>query len=47
MIRHFKRISINDYTFLLSMTDKEDLRYEIPTHAFVALARRGSFKFLK
>ncbi len=24
--------------------DKEDLRYEIPTHAFIALARRGMEK---
>ncbi len=26
------------------MTEKEDLRYEIPSHAFISLARRGMEK---
>ena len=26
------------------MTDEEDLRYEIPTHAYISLARRGMEK---
>ncbi|MBD3256268.1 MAG: hypothetical protein GF383_14315 [Candidatus Lokiarchaeota archaeon] len=28
----------------MSENEKEDLRYEIPTHAFIALARRGMEK---
>ena len=35
---------LTEDNFILNMNDKEDLKYEIPTHAYISLARRGMEK---